>query len=77
MDILVSLIGQYGFPVAGCAAMAWYVYWITNENNKRMDKLNEDHKEEMYQVTEALSNNTLALQHLSDLIAWNNQEEKK
>lgn len=71
MDI-VQLISQFGFPAAGCIMMAWYVYYITNQNNQRMDKLNEDHKAEMDNVTTALTNNTLALQHLSDLIAWNN-----
>jgi len=71
MDI-AQLISQFGFPVASCCAMAWYVYWITNQNNQRLDKLNEDHKAEMDNVTKALTNNTMALQHLSDLIAWNN-----
>jgi hypothetical protein len=68
----VQLISQFGFPAAGCIAMAWYVKYITDQNSQRMDKLNEDHKAEMDNVTKALTNNTLALQHLSDLIAWNN-----
>lgn len=76
MDI-VQLITQFGFPIASCVVMAWYVYYITNQNNQRMDKLNEQHKEELSQVTEALANNTLALQHLSDLIAWNNTEDDR
>lgn len=71
MDV-IQIISQFGFPVAGCVAMAWYVKYITDQNNQRMDKLNEDHKAEMDNVTKALTNNTLALQHLSDLIAWNN-----
>lgn len=76
MDV-INLISQFGFPVAGCVAMAWYVKYITDQNNSRMDKLNEDHKKEIDQVTSALVNNTLALQHLSDLIAWNNGGENK
>lgn len=76
MDI-VQLISQFGFPVTGCIAMAWYVKYTTDQNNQRMDKLNEQHKEELSQVTEALANNTLALQHLSDLIAWNNTEDDR
>lgn len=76
MDAIISIISQFGFPVAGCICMAWYVKYITDQNSSRLDKLNEDHKEEMQKVTEALSNNTLALQHLSDLIAWNSQEDK-
>lgn len=77
MELIVQMIGQYGFPIAGCIGMAWYVKYITDQNNQRMDKLNEDHKEEMQKVTDALQNNTLALQHLSDLIAWNSSEVKE
>ena len=77
MEMIIQVIGQYGFPIAGCIAMAWYVKYITDQNSQRMDKLNEDHKQEMQNVTDALQNNTLALQHLSDLIAWNNSEAKE
>lgn len=69
MDI-VQMIQAYGFPIAACAVMAWYVKYITDDNNARLDKLNADHKEETAKITEALANNTLALQHLTDMIAY-------
>ena len=69
MDWL-NAIQSFGFPIAACAAMAWYVKYITDINAARMDKLNEDHKTEMSQMTKALENNTLALQHLTDMIAY-------
>ena len=69
MDWL-NAIQSFGFPIAACAAMAWYVKYITDQNTQRMDKLNSDHKEEMQQMTKALENNTLALQHLTDMIAY-------
>lgn len=67
---IVQMVQAFGFPVAACVAMGWYVKYITDENNRRMDRINEDHKEETGRMTEALQNNTLALQHLSDLIAY-------
>ena len=74
MDVsaLTQIISTVGFPIAACGAMAYYVKYITDQNSARMDKLNEDHKQEMSSVTEALNNNTLALQHLTDMMAYQN-----
>lgn len=53
-DIL-TLIGSYCFPIVMCIAFFWRQY-----------KADEQHKEEMKQMSEALNNNTLALQKLID-----------
>lgn len=73
MDI-ITLIQSFGFPVAACAAMAWYVKYITDENNKRLDELNHEHKEEVSSLSTALSNNTLALQKLTDYLTRQDNE---
>ena len=73
---MLQMIGQYAFPVVACCAMGYYVKYSTDENNKRLDNLNAQHKEEMSQVTQALNNNTLALQHLTDMMAYNNNDLK-
>lgn len=67
MDI-ITLIQTFGFPIAACAAMGWFVWWSTNENNRRLDDLNRDHKEEVNSLSTALANNTLALQKLTDYL---------
>lgn len=64
----IQAVSVLGFPIVMCGAMAWYVKYITDVNNKQIEQLNNTHKEEMKDVTEALNNNTLALQHLTDLI---------
>ena len=55
MDItaISQAIGTLGFPIAMCLAMFWY-----------MTKQTETHKEEVAKMTEALNNNTLALNKL-------------
>lgn len=73
-ELILQMIGQYAFPVVACCAMGYYVKYSTDENNKRLDNLNAQHKEEMTQVTQALNNNTLALQHLTDMMAYNNND---
>ena len=57
MDIqaITSMIGSLGFPIAACIAMF-----------SMLNKEREEHKSEMTQVTEAIQNNTLALQALKD-----------
>ena len=57
MDVntLIQLVSSLGFPVVCCGALFW-----------KLVKTDEQHKEEMYKVTEALNNNTIALTKLSD-----------
>lgn len=62
----VQIISTLGFPITMCGVMAWYVKYSQDESNKRIDSLNETHKEEVTSIKEALNNNTLVLQKLID-----------
>lgn len=70
MDVnaILQAVGTLGFPIVCAVAMAWYVKYMTDRNREDIDKLNEQHQQEMKEVTTALNNNTLALQRLSDLL---------
>lgn len=72
MDVqgLLQAITTVGFPIVCCGAMMWYVRYITDRNRDDIEKLNQQHKEEMESITMAVNNNTLALQKLTDLIAY-------
>ena len=65
MDVVVQLIGSLGFPIA----IAVYLIYYNN-------KLNEMHKEEMDTLKDALVNNTLAIQRLSDIITGGGNNEE-
>ena len=65
---IVTIIQGVGFPIVMCGAMAYYVKYITDKNRDSMNDLNERHTNEISQVSQAINNNTLALQHLSDII---------
>lgn len=67
-NVVIQMIGSVGFPIVCCGAMAWYVKYITDKNREQIDSMNEKHQGEMVQITEALNNNTKALQHLSDIM---------
>ena len=68
INMLTTIITTVGFPIVACGAMGWYVKYISDRHCKEVQQLNEQHQEEMKQVTEALNNNTLALQKLCDKI---------
>ena len=68
VNVILQAVGTLGFPIVCAMGMAWYVKYITDRNREDIDKLNEQHQQEMKEVTTALNNNTLALQKLSDVI---------
>lgn len=66
MDQIWSVIGQYAFPIVMCILMGWYVKYREDKHSDEIKETRESHKAEMDKVTDALNNNTLALQHLTD-----------
>ena len=66
MDEILTLVGSYAFPIVMCIAFFWRQYKSDEAYRQEMDALRDAHAEESQQFTEALNNNTLALQRLSD-----------
>lgn len=64
---IITLINSLGLPtVVACASM-WYVKYREDKNDQKIEKMTEEHKEEMTDITNALNNNTLALQRICDI----------
>lgn len=57
INVIMTAISTVGFPIVMTCALFW-----------KMNKQDDDHKEEMAKVTEALNNNTLALTRILDRI---------
>lgn len=68
VNVILQAIGTLGFPIVCAVAMGWYVKYVSDKNREDIATLNEQHQQEMKEVTTALNNNTLALQKLSDLL---------
>ena len=77
MTDLVQVVANYGLPAIMCAVMMYYVKYREDKNDDRMDAQNVRHKDEIEKlaetnkqsladITQALNNNTLALQKLTD-----------
>lgn len=59
-----QLISTIGFPIVCVIGMAWYIYGTNKSQREDIKSLNEQHKQEMNQVVEALNNNTVAFAKL-------------
>ena len=57
VNVLIQLIGSLGFPFVACGALFWH-----------MVKSDDQHKEEMDKMSEAINNNTAALLKLTEKI---------
>ena len=75
MDQIITLLGQYAFPIVMCLVMAWYVKDQSDKNRDDIKDINRQHQEELQHITAALNNNTMALQRLSDLIGGERHEK--
>lgn len=63
---IITIISSVGFPIVACIGLAWYVKYQTDTNNKAVAEMRREHQDEIAKVTDALNNNTLALQKLCD-----------
>lgn len=68
IQIFVQAVTQVGFPIVCCGAMMWYVKYSTDKNREEIDKLNEQHRQEMTDMTTALNNNTVVLTRLCEIL---------
>ena len=66
METWAQVVGSLGFPIVACFGLAWYVKYTTDQNNKEVKEMRQEHKDEIKSVTEAVNNNTIALQKLID-----------
>lgn len=68
IQIFVQAVTQVGFPIVCCGAMMWYVKYSTDKNREEVDKLNDQHRQEMTDMTTAVNNNTVVLTRLCEIL---------
>ena len=79
MDVstIGSLIASLGFPIAACGAMAFFIVKRSEANDQKLETLRKEwredlmtiqkeHKEEVAKMTDALDNNTTAIERLTE-----------
>lgn len=66
MNDIVQIISAVGFPIVAAVGCAYFVKWQYEQNQKQIDEMRKEHKEETASMTEAINNNTLVIQKLID-----------
>ena len=68
MSSVANLISNLGVPIALLFASFWLLDQERKDHKSEVDSLREEFGEDRRQMVEALNNNTLAIQHLSDVM---------
>lgn len=66
MDNIVQIVSAVGFPIVAAIGCAYFVKWQYEQNQKQVEEMRKEHKEEAQKMTDALNNNTLVIQKLVD-----------
>lgn len=68
MDItaIMQAISSLGFPIVACIAIAWYFNKVNENYRNDIKELSSQNKEQLEKLTEAISNNTVAVARLVD-----------
>lgn len=77
MTELITIIQTIGFPCAACCGMAWYVKYITDKNDTKIETLEKTHGEAIDKITKALNNNTVALTKLAERLGECDNDDKR
>lgn len=67
-DTILTILGNYAFPIVSCIVMAYFVKYMYDQTNARVDNLNEEHKNEVDTLSDVIKNNTLAVEKMNSLI---------
>lgn len=64
--MISDIIATVGFPIVCFLMCGWYVKYREDKNDEKFDKLNAQYDEESKRMIDAVNNNTVALQKLTD-----------
>ena len=68
MNDIAQIISAIGFPIVATLGCAYFVKWQYEQNQKQMEEMRQEHKEEVTNMTKAIENNTIALTRLIEKI---------
>lgn len=66
---LLTLIGNYAFPIAMCVALFWKLDRDQKANIEANEKRDNIHREEINSLREALENNTAVIMQLNSKLS--------
>ena len=64
MNEIAQIISAIGFPIVAALGCAYFVKWQYEQNQKQVEEMRKEHKEEVANMTKAIENNTLVITRL-------------
>lgn len=66
MDMWVQIISSLGFPIMAAIACGWFIKYQMDQYKQDLKDIRLEHKEEIKDLQEVITQNTLVLQKLCD-----------
>ena len=73
----IEVLQSLGFPILASCACGWYVKYITDKNDTKIETLEKTHGEALDKITKALNNNTVALTKLAERLGECENDDKR
>ena len=64
MNEIAQIISAIGFPIVAALGCAYFVKWQYEQNQKQIEDMRKEHREEVTNMTKAIENNTIAITRL-------------
>jgi len=71
LSTIGTLISTVGFPIVCFLLCCYYMKYREDVNDKKFEQMTQAHLEETQKMVEAVNNNTLAIQKLTDKLEAN------
>ncbi len=72
MDVWIQIISSLGFPIMAAIACGWFIKYQMDQYKQDLKDIRTEHKEEIKDLQEVITQNTIVLQKLCDRL-----DEKK
>ena len=66
MDVWVQIISSLGFPIMAAIACGWFIKYQMDQYKQDLKDIRTEHKEEIKDLQEVITQNTIVLQKLCD-----------
>lgn len=66
MDMWIQIISSLGFPIMAAIACGWFIKYQMDQYKQDLKDIRMEHKEEIKDLQEVITQNTLVLQKLCD-----------
>lgn len=66
MDMWVQIISSLGFPIMAAIACGWFIKYQMDQYKQDLKDIRTEHKEEIKDLQEVITQNTIVLQKLCD-----------